>query len=78
MEITDNNALKVLKNLQKKNFIKILSKPDPNSFVFPGEPLSAEEFDNMIAQAENSGTMSLKKAKALWANQRKALAKRDR
>ena len=75
VEITNNNALKVLQNLQEKHFIKILSKPDKNSFVFPGEPLTTQEFQKMIEEAENSGTISLKEAKASWASQRKKLLK---
>ena len=75
LEITDNMALQVLKDLQEKRFIKILAKPNPKSFVFPGKPLSVEEFQDMIVEAENSGTLSLKEAKELWANQRKKLLK---
>ena len=75
VEITNNDALKVVQDLQEKHFIKILARPNPNSLVFPGEPLSNEEFKNMIAEAENSGSISLKEAKASWARQRKELSK---
>ncbi|CAN5365623.1 hypothetical protein BH20BAC1_BH20BAC1_00560 [soil metagenome] len=78
VEIKNDNALKVLQDLQKKHHINILSKPDLNSPIFPGEPLTAEEFRSMIEKAENSGSMSLKEGKAKWSRQRKELIKLSR
>lgn len=75
VEITNNDALKVLQDLQEKHFIKVLAKPDQNSFIFPGKPLTTEEFKDMIAEAESSGSITLKEAKASWARQRKELLK---
>lgn len=75
VEITNNDALKVLQYLQEKHFIKILSKPDRNSLIFLGKPLTTEEFKDMIAEAESSGSISLKEAKASWARQRKEILK---
>lgn len=75
VEITNDNALKVLQDLQERHFINILAKPNLNSPVFPGKPLTTQEFQKMIEEAENSGTISLKEAKTLWASQRKKLLK---
>ncbi len=75
VEITNESAFKALQDLEEKHFIKILTKPDLNSPALPGEPLTAEEFKNMIAEAENSGSISLKEAKTEWAKQRKELLK---
>lgn len=75
VEIKNDNALKILQDLQEKHFIEIHSKPDLSSVVFPGEPLTIEEFKSMIKKAENSGSITLKEAKAKWANQRKQLLK---
>jgi hypothetical protein len=75
VEITNTDALKVLQDLQEKRLINILSRPDLNSPVFPGKPLTNEEFRKVIAEAENSGSISLKEAKASWARQRKELLK---
>ena len=75
VEITNNDALKVLRDLQEKHFIKILAKSDRRSLALPGEPLTPEEFKSMITEAENSGSISLEEAKASWARQRKELLK---
>jgi hypothetical protein len=75
VEITNTEALKVLQDLQEKQYINILSKPDLHSPVFPGEPLTTEEFKIMIAEAEHSGSINFKEAKSTWARQRKELQK---
>jgi len=38
LEITNDNAYKVLQDLVEKHFIKIPAKPDLNDSVFPGSP----------------------------------------
>ena len=75
VEIKNTDALKVLQELQEKRFINILSKPDLNSPIFPGNPLTNEEFGSIITEAENAGSISLKEVKASWASQGKALQK---
>ncbi|RZJ20539.1 MAG: hypothetical protein EON51_14830 [Acinetobacter sp.] len=75
VEITNNEALKVLQDLQRKEFIKILGKSDSNSAALPGKPLSVEEFQDWVAQRENGPTVSLQQAKAVWAKQRSQLQK---
>ena len=75
VEITNDNALKVLQDLQERHFINILAKPDLNSLVFPGEPLTTEEFREFILSRENGASMSLKEANAKWAKKRKQLLK---
>jgi hypothetical protein len=75
VEITNDNALKVLQDLQERHFISILAKPNLNSPVFPGEPLTTEEFREYILSRENGASMSLKEANAKWAKKRKQLLK---
>ena len=75
VEITNDNALEVLQELQEKHFINILAKPNLKSNVFPGEPLTPKEFKDIVTNAENSGSVSLKEAKGSWAKQRKELQK---
>jgi hypothetical protein len=75
VEITDDNALKVLQNLQERHFINILAKSDLNSLVFPGKPLTTEEFQELILNRENGSSISLKEANAKWAKKRKQLLK---
>jgi len=78
VEITDDNALKVLQNLQERHFINILAKSDLNSLVFPGKPLTTEEFKELILSREKGSSISLKEANAKWAKKRKQLLKAAR
>ncbi len=70
VEIKSNDALKVLQDLQQKQFINILSSPDLNSHVFSGEPISAEEFRDFISKRENGEFIPLKQAKESWAKKK--------
>jgi hypothetical protein len=73
IEITNNDALKVLQNLQEKHFIKIRATHDLKSLVLPGEPLTTDEFKNFILNRENGSNMSLKEAKTKWVKKKKQL-----
>jgi len=75
VEIKNENALKVLQDLQEKHHIEIRSRLDLNSLIFPGKPMTADEFKAMIENAENSGSMTFNEAKSKWASQRKRLQK---
>ncbi len=75
VEITNSGALKVLQELQEKHFINIRIEPDLNSPVFPGEPLTQEEFKRLILDRENGSAMSLKEAEAKWIKKKKQLLK---
>jgi len=75
VEITNDDALRVLQDLQEKHLINIITKPDLNSLVFPGMPLTTEEFRAFILQRESGSSMSLQEAKAKWAKKRKQLLK---
>lgn len=76
VEITNENALKVLQDLHQKHHIRILPNPDLNSPVFPGEPLTETEFQEWIALREGSETLSLPEAKNEWAKKRERLLTR--
>ena len=78
VEITNDGALKVLQDLQERHFINIISKHDLNSMVFPGEPLTTEEFRELILSRESGSSTSLKEANAKWAKKRKELLKQAR
>ncbi len=75
VEIINSNALKVLQDLQQKQFINIIDKPHFNSLVFPGKPLTKQEFKELIASRENKPGISLTKAKAKWEKKKKQLLK---
>ena len=75
VEITNEIALKVLQELQEKHFINIITKPNFNSLVFPGESQTAYEFTDWIKSRENGQSMSLEEAKIKWAKKKKKLLK---
>lgn len=75
IELTDNNSLKALQDLEYKNLIRILKDTDLNSYSLPGEPISQEDFKKWVEYAESSPTVSLTEAKQRWAEQKKKLQK---
>lgn len=78
VEITDDNAIKVLQYLEEKQHIKILSMPHFNSPVFHGSPLTESQFTEWISERENSKTLSLTEVKNEWAKKRESLLKHDK
>ena len=78
VEITNNNALKVLQELQEKHFINIIAEPDLNSSVFPGKPLTTKEFKDFITARESGPSLTLKEAKGKWQKKKKQLLKLDK
>ncbi len=75
IELTGNNSLKALKDLEHKHLIRILNEPDLSSYSLPGEPISIEDFRKWVEYAENSPTVSLNEAKKRWAEQKNTLQK---
>ena len=75
IELTDNNSLKALQELEHKRLIRIVKEPDLNSYALPGEPISEEDFRKWVEYAEDSPTVSLDEAKQRWATQKKKLQK---
>ena len=73
VEIKNKDALKVLQDLQEKQFINILSTPNLDSHVFPGKPLSTEEFKDFIAKRENGDFLNLKQAKESWIKKKRKI-----
>nr|NQU92754.1 hypothetical protein [Bacteroidota bacterium] len=78
IEITGNNALQALRELEQDHQIRILAEPEIHSPVLPGEPISEEDFKKWIKYAEESPTSSLSEAKQRWAAQKKKLQKHIR
>jgi hypothetical protein len=73
VDIKSSDALKVLLDLQEKHFINILSGPDLNSHVFPGEPMSEEQFKDFISKRESGDFLPLKQVKESWAKKKMKL-----
>jgi hypothetical protein len=75
IELTGNNSLKALQDLEHKQLIRIVKEPDLNSNALPGEPISEEEFKTWVECAEDSPIVSITEAKQRWAAQKKNLRK---
>ncbi len=75
IELTSNNSLQALRELEQKHLIKIVDKTDLSTYALPGETISKEDFKKWVEYAENSPTVSLTEAKKRWAGQKKKLEK---
>jgi len=75
IELTGNNSLKALHDLEHKHLIRIIKVPDLNSYALHGEVISEEDFKKWVEYAEDSPTVSITEAKQRWATQKKKLQK---
>ena len=75
IELTGNNSLKALQDLEDKHLIRILNSPDLNSYALPGEVISEKDFKKWVEYAEKSPTVGLEEAKQRWAVQKEKLQK---
>ena len=80
IELTGNNSLKALQELEQKRLIRILKDPDPiaiglNSYSLPGEAISEDDFKKWVEFAEDLPTVSKIEARQRWAAQKKKLQK---
>jgi hypothetical protein len=75
IELTGSKALRALKDLEHEQLIRIVREPDLNSYSFPGEPISIEDFRSWIEYTEESPTLTLAEAKQRWTEQKKKLQK---
>ena len=74
IELTGNNSLKALQELEHKNMIRIVNN-NINSYSLSGDSISEEDFTKWIEYAESSVSVSLTEAKQQWATQKKKLQK---
>ena len=75
IELTGNNSLKALQDLEQKRLIRIVKELDVNSYALPGEPINKEDFKKWVEYAMKLPTVNLKVAKQQWAGQKKKLQK---
>jgi hypothetical protein len=73
IELTGDNSLKALKELENRKLIRILRNPKQVSYALPGEPISDIDFKNWIEYAENTPTLTLNEAKQQWSSQKRKL-----
>ncbi len=75
IELTGNNSLKALQELEHRQLIRIVKEPDLNSYALPEEPINKEDFKKWCEYAEDSPTVSFTEAGQRWAAQKKKLQK---
>ncbi len=75
IELTGNNALKALEELERKKLIRIIKEPGLDSYALPGDTISEVDFKKWIEYTENAPTVSSEEAKKTWATQKKRLQK---
>jgi hypothetical protein len=75
IQLTGDNSLKALQDLEHKHLIRILKKPDLDSYSLPGDAISNEDFRKWVEYAESSPTIGLTEAKQRWSEQKKKLQK---
>ncbi len=63
IELTGNNSLKALQELEQMKLIRILKNPRQVSYALAGEPIGEVDFKNWIEYVETTATLSLKEAK---------------
>jgi hypothetical protein len=75
VQITNDNAVKALQELQAKHYIKIISKTNLDSPALPGKPLSPQQLKELVLSREQGPSMSLKEARAKWNKRMKQILK---
>ncbi|MCD4734848.1 MAG: hypothetical protein K8R53_02270 [Bacteroidales bacterium] len=75
IELTGNNSLKALQELENKRLIRIVKETDINSYTLPGDPISKEDFVKWVEYTQDTPTVSLTEAKQRWEAQKKKLQK---
>jgi hypothetical protein len=75
VQITNSSALKALRGLGEKHFIKIVKCPDLSSPSLPGKEMDLPAFEAWISYAESARTVTLKDAKSRWVPRKKQLQK---
>jgi hypothetical protein len=73
VQITNDNAVKVLHELEAKHHITIIAKSNPDSPALPGKPLSPQQLKELVLSREQGRSMSLKQARAKWNKMRKEI-----
>lgn len=75
IELTDNNSLKALQELEQRRLIRIVKEPDINSYALPGAVINIEDFQKWVKYTQDSPTVSITEAKQRWAVQKNKLQK---
>ena len=75
IQIKYHEGLKALHDLEGKHLIHIVEKNEFDSPALPGEAMSFKAFQNWIHTAEDTPKLTLREAKAKWANKIKQLQK---
>ena len=75
VEVKNNNALRLLHDLELNKVIRIVNEPETSSYALPGDSISINDFKKWIDDAEHSPVISLSDAKNKWEQKKKQLQK---
>lgn len=70
IELKAYDSLKALKELERKNLIKIHQN---DSYALPGGEISEKQFKDWVNEAEKAESLSVNEAKVKWENHKKKL-----
>lgn len=68
--LPNDNAYKLIKDLELNNVLYIVKVDENDSFALPGDLISINNFKDWIESAENAPVVTLQNAKTKW-HQRK-------
>ena len=75
VNIPNDNAFKLLKDLELNKILTIAKESSVDSLALPGDSVSILDFKKWIKDAENMTAVSLSDAKTKWEQKRKQLEK---
>lgn len=75
VEVMNENALRLMQDLELNNLIRIIKKPEVDYFSLSGDSISIRDFKKWIKDAENADFVSLSDAKNKWEQKKKQIEK---
>lgn len=66
VKVTDQKAIKALKELEKNHWIEIIGETEKTPFSLAGKEISEEDFRKWVEYAESSTSVDLNEAVLQW------------
>jgi len=75
VEVKNENALRLMQDLELNKVIRIIKKPEIDYFSLSGDSLNIQDFKKWIKDAEQADFISLTEAKSKWEQKKKQIEK---